>query len=292
VFIFLGLLIGDARLPPDAVSPFWSQPLSTPRPLSETPPQPPRLFDLVRPVARTRCSQDRPGERDAHPSPPKRERGAFAATLPKAKGAPWKSDEELFRRGHQLSPALIEPKSSSGGMVMPRRGGVKDGRAGIEGEERTSYFSRRKSILRPEAFFLVGRISHPSGRFEKPSHKAERDGLRDIHVLVLDALQEPQSASNLRSSALTGTALGCRDRARMTLGHESSVTSRAGVRKRSRLPVSRSLGLGPLRHSGRGCGNEAAPLSLPFPIDPIVARQHDGPTVWRSWALSRNCGNG
>jgi integrase-like protein len=40
--------------------------MSTPLPLAEAPPQPPRLLDLVRQVARTRFGQDGPGERYAH----------------------------------------------------------------------------------------------------------------------------------------------------------------------------------------------------------------------------------
>jgi hypothetical protein len=40
--------------------------MTSPVPLAEAPPQPPRLLDLVRQVARTRFGQDGPGERYAH----------------------------------------------------------------------------------------------------------------------------------------------------------------------------------------------------------------------------------
>jgi len=40
--------------------------MSTPSPVSAKPPQPPRLLELVRQVARTRFGQEGPGERFAH----------------------------------------------------------------------------------------------------------------------------------------------------------------------------------------------------------------------------------
>jgi hypothetical protein len=40
--------------------------MTSPVPLAEAPPQPPRLLDLLRQVARTRFGQNGPGERYAH----------------------------------------------------------------------------------------------------------------------------------------------------------------------------------------------------------------------------------